>query len=278
MLATFSPNFRDIQTSWGTTRPTFGAGFGTLVTPGTGSYGSYVQIGSALTGDCHVLEVWVDSNAGSNASRNTVLKVGIDAAGGTSFTDIIQDVICGSAGPFYSDTGVRYSFPVFIPSGATVGIAAYGSVSTQFRVSWRACLSPMNPELAPVGQRVECVGISSGYAGVSVTSGTTSEGSWTSLGTTSNDCFAWECGLQISTADTNWNATSYFIDLAYGDGTNMVMIADSIGFRLSAIEEVFKHEGPIQYCRVPAGSTIYARAQCSGTTDPIQVAAYGTVM
>lgn len=260
--------------SWGTTRPA--AANGASVTPGTIDYGSYVQLGSDLTADAYGILININSNSGANASRNTLVRIGVDEAGGTSYTARIDSLIGGGA-PTYATSGggVWYYFPLFIPSGSAVAAAAYGSVATAIRVGAVFMQNPSNPSMIRKGSFVEAVGIS-GTTGTAVTAGTTSEGAWTLLGTTTNRCWWWQVGLQVSTADTSWNATANHVDLAVGDGSTYDIIILDANVCLTTNEQVTNPPltAGVEW-DVPAGSSIYVRAQCSGTADPIQVAAYG---
>lgn len=253
-----------------------GANFGATVTPGTGAYGSWVNLFSALTYAAAGIMISMNTNYASAASRNSVVKLGIDPAGGTSYTDLIPGLICGGASAYAgaSAGGVWYYFPVAIPAGASVAVAAYGSVATDFYVNATLETSPRG--LVQAGSVVEAIGLASNYVGTAITAGTTSEGAWTSLGTTTRALWWWQVGMQISTADTNWTGTVFHVDLAYGDASNKtVILEDWYGSFGSA--EVLHGQGRTLGCEhlVPAGATLYARAQCSGSADPLVVAAYG---
>lgn len=276
MLKPYFPDFRKVQFSHGSTRPVTSAVYGTSCTAGTGGFGSWVTVGAALAYNTYALQIAINSVAVSGASRPLVLDIGIDVAGGSSFTTLIPSLLCGGRGPADGTITPAYYFPVFIPAGATIGIRAYGSVASVPYVSWRAYQAPTNPETVCAGKVVEAVGIGT-TQGVAVTAGTTSDGAWTSLGTTVRECGFWQVGVQVGSADTSWNGAGYFLDLGYGDGTNIIQIIEGYSFILDNAEllraRMMLYQG---YCKVPSGSTIYARAQCSeSSVDPLTVAAYG---
>lgn len=259
--------------SWGTTRPA--AANGTSVTPGTSDYGSYASL-HVLTADAYGILINVNSNSGSNASRNTLTNIGVDLAGGTSYTTLIPSLISGGPGTYATPgNGTWYYFPIFIPSGARVGAAGYGSVATAYRVGAMFMQRPSNPSMIRKGSFVEAIGIS-GTTGTAITAGTTNDGAWTLLGTTTNRCWWWQVGLQVSTADTAWTATVYHLDLAVGDGTTFDTIIQDLSLAMTTAEVLANPplSAGVEW-DVPAGSSIYVRAQCSGATDPIQMAAYG---
>lgn len=256
-----------------TTRPAASQGF--AVTPAVGSYGSWVQI-IASTGsfDTYGVLINFNSNSGSNASRNTMVNIGIGGAG--SETIIIPDLIAGGGGTYVVNGGTWYFFPLFIPAGTRVAAQAIGSVTTAFRCNIQFLQAPLNPSQIRKGSFVEAIGVGTAPTGTSVTAGTTSEGSWTSLGTTTNKLWWWQLGVQVSTADTSWISGAQHFDLAYGDATNKQIIIEDL-LIVSATSEAMQNP-PLTAgveLPVPAGTNIYVRAQSSGTPDPYLVTAYG---
>ena len=269
--------------SWGTTRPA--AANGTAVTPNnlTAAYGTTAQLFTALTYDAYGIFININSNAASGASRNTVVRIGIDEAGGTNYTGVINDLLCGGA-PAYTvgSGGIYYYFPLFIPAGSTVGAAARGSVGTAFRVGAVLQQQPLNPTLCSRGTFVETLGITLGTAiarGVTVTPGTTAEGTpWTLIGTTTRRCWYWEYGIQMATTDTAWGANVLYTDIGIGDGSlgGTTPIITDMWSSTDATENFSKINtaGFAEY-DVPAGTNVYARMQNSGTNDAYQIAVYG---
>lgn len=260
--------------SWGTTRPA--AANGTSVTPAVGSKGSWAQLGSDLVDDTYGLLININSNSASAASRNTVVDIGVDEAGGTSYTVRIPDLLAGGA-PTYSTggSGQWYYFPLFIPAGSSVAARSQGSVTTAHRVGCVHLQRPMNQSSVRVGSYVEALGITA-PAGTSVTPGTTSEGTWTSIGTTTNRCWWWQAAIQVPTADTSWNAAAIHVDVAVGNGTDFDVIIQDMAVVTSTAEAIVNPPltAGVEW-DVPAGSTIYMRAQHSGTLDTYTGAVYG---
>jgi len=260
------------QASWGTTRPA--AANGTVVTPVVGSKGSWAQLIASVTSDAYGILISINSNAASAANRNAAVDIGIDESGGTSYEVAIPDLL-GGAVSAYTTVGGWYFFPYFIPAGSRVAARAQSTVTTAFRVGCQLFERPSNPAQIRKGALVEAIGVS-GVTGTSVTGGTTSEGAWTSLGTTTNRLWWWQFGCQIAVADTNWNAAALHVDVAVGDGTNFdVIIADAL---ITATTAEALSNPPLSAgveWSVPPGSTMYARIQSSGTLDPFQITAYG---
>lgn len=266
-------SYNVVQNSWGTSRPN--ATTGAAVTPGTGAYGSYASILTA-TNDSYGILICINANNGSAASRETVTKIGIDASGGTSYTDTITGLLSGGAVNYNSNgSGIWYYFPLFITAGSQIAAAGYGTVATGYRVAASLMEKPVNPSMIRKGSFVETLG-QSGTAGTSVTSGTASEGSWTLIGSTTHRCWWWQAGVQVASSDTSWGANILYLDVAAGDATNKDVILADIPVITSTAETM--SNPPItagSEWDVPAGTNIYARLQNSGTNDTYTVVVYG---
>lgn len=247
---------------------------GTLVTPTVGSKGSWAEAIAALANDTFGLLICINTNSTSGASRNSIVDIGIGASG--SEVVLVPDLIGGNAtGYATGGNGLWYFFPVAIPAGTRVAVRAQSTVTTAFRVFIQGFQKPANPAMMKNAAFVEAIGMTAPN-GTAVTCGTSSEGAWTLLGTTSRQCWLWQVGAQVQPGDTLHNAVAIHIDLAEGDGTNFrTLIQDAV---LSTTTNEQASMPPITIgCEVPvaAGSSIYARAQTSGTADPLYITAYG---
>jgi hypothetical protein len=276
---------RALPNSWGyqtgntlTTRPVSGAGFGTSITPGNNTYGSYASIlaGGSIANDCYWLEVCINANTVSAAARDTIVTIGVDSSGGTAYEDLIPHLLASCAANYGSlQNGVLYAFPVFVKAGSQ--LAAKASVNNAtvgtLRVSIKLYGQPSRPDSIWWGHSVEAIGINTGTsAGTDVTSGTTSEGSWTSLGTSVRRCCYWQLGVGINnSAMSNFQ---YHLDISTGDASNKSVILQDVPMVTTTNETLSMAQGPA-WLDVPAGGTIYARAQCSSTAQTLNMAAYG---
>ena len=271
----FVPNgansFGLIQSSVGTTR--INAAQGTSVTPAVGSKGAWAQVIASLTDEVYGLLININSNFGSAASRNSVIDIGVGAA--ASELVLIPNLIAGNAITYNAGGGLWYYFPVSIPAGTRIAVRAQGSVATAFRVYVQAMQRPLQPAMMKRVAFVEAIGMTLPQ-GTAVTSGTTNKGSGTLLGTTTLDCWFWQLGVQVSSADTSHNAVGYHIDLAEGNGTNYNILMQDVPFLTTTSEAAVNLPWSVS-CETPrpAGRSIYARAQGSGTTDPLFITAYG---
>lgn len=267
-------SFGSVVSNYSTQRP--GNSVGGVVTPDTVGYGSWLQVLSALPYDAYGLLICASGNSGSGANRNTLLKVGVDEAGGTSYVDRIPGLLCGAAVGFAtSGNGVWYYFPIFIPAGSTVAVAAYGTVTTTFRVTVQAFAAPPNPAMMRKASLVEAIGLS-GLTGASVTPGTTSEGSWTLIGTTTRRLWWWQFGLHINISDTAFSTAAVFADIAVGDASNkdIIMLDQCINTGAAETITVMPFTLGCEW-DVPAGSNMYARIQDGSTADPFELVIYG---
>lgn len=266
-------NFATRQASWGTTRPA-GAN-GTAITPGAGAEGSWAQLFAATSQDSFGILININSNNASAASRGTVVDIGIDLAGGSSYTEVIPDLLCGGAGALHQYGGLWYYFPLFIPAGASIAARGNSTVATAFRVGAVLMQQPSNPENVRRASFVRTFGIS-GNIGTVIVPGTTSEGAWTLIGTTADPLWHWQIGMQVATTDTAWGATVLFFDFAIGDASNKHVVIQDQPFNTSASE--FLNGIPMTIaCEwpVPSGTNLYMRAQNAGGNDAYTCAVYG---
>jgi len=259
--------------SWGTTRPN--TANGTSVTPAVGSYGTAVQLGSDLTQDAYGILINVNTNFASTSSRNTVVTIGIDESGGTSPTDKITGLICGGSSAYTRNGGGNwYYFPLFIPAGSAIFAKAQGSVTTAIRVGCVTFGMPSNPAAIRKGSFVESIGVSA-PGGTTIVPGTTSDGSWTSMGTTTLRTWWVQFGIQVATADTAWTLAAIHVDVAVGDGSQFDIIIQDANFCTDSGEYVGNPPltAGVEW-DIPAGSTLYMRAQSSAALDSYNAAVY----
>lgn len=253
---------------------------GTSTTPGNntkGSYSSAIISGANMAADAWWVDVWVGSGAGSAAARDTLVDIGMDPAGGTSYSVIIPDLVAPSSAPYATFGGIHYGFPLHIPAGAS--IAARSSVNNATggtpRVAVRVLGRPCCPELLWKGQQVDAIGIvSASSRGTTITSGTTSDGTFTSLGTSpARQARYVEVGMSINNAAMA--ALGYHLDVGWGVSTGDTVIAQDVLVSTTAAEQVSKPWMQGAFCLVPPSSNIYGRMQCSGTADTgLAMAAY----
>jgi hypothetical protein len=249
---------------------------GVSVTPGSGAEGSYAQLasGANLTQDVYLIHLWVNAGNTTTGIRDILVDIGTDPAGGTSYSQTagISDIFCPQASNAVQ-CGYFMWFPMFIKAGSSVGARAQASSASTVRVMARFYGQPSQPHAIRAGQYSETVGVS-GNGGTPITCGNTAaEGSWTSIGTTTRDCWNWTLcsGHNVGTT----TAQMYFFDLAYGDASNKHIIIENQPHLNPGTAEA---TGGVRYSMnwmVPAGGTLYVRGSASGTAETTEVVAVG---
>lgn len=257
--------------NWGT-NPASTAG--TSVTPGaSNAEGSWTQIASSanIAQDCYWLYVQVHSGATSAAAKNHLLDIGIDPAGGTSYTAFLSNLQVG-ASPALTAAGAReFIFPIFIKAGSSVAVRIQGSNGTAgtVRVMARFYGQPSRPENVPVGTIAQTFGTITNSNGQSFTPGNAADGSWVDLGATSTPLWWFQVGYGIDNATITAEYT--YIEVAWGDGTNKhsmfrVMHGGTTG-ETAGLAAQTQMLACAAYNPVPAGVNIYIRGRCNNAPD-----------
>lgn len=252
------------------TRPA--AALGTTVTPAQNAKGSYVEVLSSanLSRDVYGLLINVNSNSASAAARDTIMDVGVDPAGGTSYSVLIANLLVSCAAPYnIGNGGVWYFFPIWVKSGSSVAVRSSVNNATvgTHRCFMVALGSPRDRRQIKVGTYVEAIGITAASSsGTAVTAGTTSEGAWTSLGTTARASWFWQFGFGVN--DSTMSALAYHCDLGIGDASNKAIVIENALVTTTSSEQLNNMPTTADCVKpAPSGITVYGRAQCSGTAD-----------
>lgn len=267
------------------TRPGNGA-FGLQVTPvTTNAYGGFATAVTALTRPAYGIYVNANSANAAAANRLHAIQIAVDYAGGTAFATgriIVDGLVISEASSYGLGGGVWYYFPVFIPAGASIGVAGRGTVTTIFNVNIICMTDPPDPSMVKTASFVQTIGLTLGagtVTGVTVTPSiaATETGGWTLIGTTTNRAWWWQFAVQQN-GDTTMSGLVYHLDLAVGNGTTFdTIILDS--YRQATGNETYNNIPDILGVEkvVPAGSSIYARIHNAGANDAgtYQIIAYG---
>ena len=245
------------------TRPA--SSFGTSVTPVQNALsGAWATVISATTEEIHKLDICLNNWFISGAARGTLVEIGYDLAGGTTGTSLVV-LACGGAETYGNALGLGafFELPINLPAGCS--ILARASVNsatlTAGYVFATAYGQPSPSHLWRPARRIEQLGVTlASSAGTAVTSGTSSEGAWTSIGTLAQRAFAFEFG--ISFHEATCNSTLYDIDLAVGDASNKRVILRNHPVRTSSTNDAYVKASAITYANAAAGDIVYARSQC----------------
>ena len=281
LFVPYTAGFQKILHGPAAARPA--SAYGTTVTPGaSNTKGSYAQLiaGASLTDDVYGIFINFNNNFLAAASRSTLCDIGIDPAGGTSYSVLIANLLASNAGTLCADReangGYNYFFPLFIKAGSSVGCAAAvnnGTAGT-LRAYMKFYCQPKRPDAVNVGTFVETIGANTAASnGTAVTAGTTSEGAWTSLGTTAKR--TWYHQLGHSTDVLIASNLGYFMDLSAGAAGGELMLLENVQNRVNNTDDSCGQDlADPTAVEVIAGATIWGRSQCSGTGETASMIAY----
>jgi hypothetical protein len=247
---------------------------GTSVTPGaSGSEGSWTSLIASTARESSWVYLRVSAGSVASANRSHLLDLGIDPTGGTSYTVLVEDIVCGNSAPFTVGAGFEFLFPLRVPAGARVGCRIQGSNATagSVRVDVELYGGASAPPFLPVAQYVERVGAITGSEGVSFTPGNATDGTWTLLGTTTRPCWWWQLAYSISNATITAQYT--YIEIGFGDGTaagTTRILRLMHGGTTNEVCNVTHNSNLIvteAFAEVPAGANIYVRGRCNNAPN-----------
>lgn len=257
--------------NWGTDPATT---YGTLLTANAtpNSEGAYSTLiaDTSITSDCYWMHVMVHTNSATTAARNVLLDLAVDPAGGTSFTNIISNIVVGDA-PAPTAAGLKsYIFPYYIKAGSELGARIQSSIaSVTSRVAVRLYGQPTNPLMVPRGTISQTMGTITNSNGQSFTPGNAADGSWVDLGATSYPMWWWQLGYQIDNGTITAEYT--YIEVAWGDASNKHTILKTTHGGTTAEVAAYITDSHLIMCEaympVPAGANIYIRGRCNNAPD-----------
>lgn len=248
---------------------------GTNITPGaSNTKGSWTQVASSSNIARNVYAFYLQLHTGSSTTtlRPNLFDIGIDEAGGTSYTPIIQNVVCGCAPALTAAGNREFYFPIKIPKNSSVAIRSQAIAATATRYAIRFYGELSRPEMFPAGTYSDTFGADDTKSqGTAFTPGNATDGAWTLLGTTSRPIWWWQLGYQI------WNtvitAEYTYIDLGYGDGTAtgtqtiFRMMHGGTTSETCGLAAQTHMLSIAAYAPVPAGRNIYVRGRTNNAPD-----------
>lgn len=265
------PSFAFTYDNWGANP---GSAIGTSVVPGaSNAEGGWTQIasGANIAEDCYWLYIQIHSGSTSAATKNHLLDIGIDYAGGTSYTAFLENLQVG-ASPSLAQAGAReFIFPIFIPAGTSVAVRIQGSNATAgtVRVVARFYGRPSNPEMVPRGAFAQTFGTVTNSNGQSFTPGNAADGAWVDLGAVTEPLWWFQMGYGVD--NTTITAEYTYIEVAWGDASNKhTMFKVMHGGTTAETAGLAAQTQMLQcaaYNPVPAGVNIYIRGRCNNAPD-----------
>lgn len=255
---------------------------GATVTPGNDTYGTYAQViaGAAVTSDAYGIWINFNSNSVSAVARDTIAKIGFDPAGGTTYTDVALDLLCSCAGIIGGTGlgGVWYYFPLWIPAGTSIGVAASVHNATVGTLAsfCKLAIKPSNSSALPrTGTFVRTFGSTpASSSGTAITPNAAgSKSAYVQLGSaTAEPLWYWCLGVGCNNTVMNNNSCAW--DLALGDASNKLnVIVDQLSHQTASEVQAFQSPGVA--ADAATGSLVYVRAGSSAAqVTGISAAAY----
>lgn len=227
---------------------------------------------AAIAQDCYWIDAQVYSTSVAGSDTSALMDILYDPAGGTAWQILIPKLIVG----FTLARGNKYSFPLYIPKGSTIG--ARWQCVTDTLVTPGLILTLYGGPSRPgfwFGTNVTQVGTNTtGSMGTDIDPGSTGTwGAWTSVGGTTNPAFRYIAFGAQGTAITH-TADVYHVQYGFGDtkipGAQSRFVYDTA----EAINILPQATGV--YVDIPAGTQLQARATGSdATSEDCSVAIYG---
>lgn len=280
----FSPYVADFQWQYSNVTATrlqapWGFAHTTGVNPTFSAYTTLVSAAN-ITQDVYGILLIFNNAFNAATTRNVLVNIGVDTAGGTTFVTKIPNLMCGHSGSMILTGGIQYYFPLYIPSGSSIGIQATGTAAFSFSTAVTLFGQPRNPDGVRVGSYVTDFGVTLASArGTTITPGLAAEGLYAQIGaTTTRDFWWWQLGYSF--ISTNVTAGGVSIDMAAGSSTTVnKLLLDNVLFFYDGTERIWNSLPPGNsgfYNVVGTGENIYMRAQTSGAAPATSnVMAYG---
>lgn len=273
------PQFQQYESTQ-SAAPTFTPG--TVVNNPTGSANTkdttWTTLIASTSFDAQLVLVYISASGLASTNTATLIDIGIGAA--ASETVLIPDLLAGwSPAPTTLGGFPRHAiFPLYVPAGSRLSARSQSVRTTGSTRVWVELLGgPRGPEWW-CGSEVKAYGITSASSiGTNVTQGGSSaEGSWTSIGTTSQQHKALIFMAQGSNTDTVMQTAGQDWDVGI-DTTSTAILAEDFLSMTSTAEQLGSLGVwmPI-YSDIPSGTVLAARGSSSvATPDVIDVALYG---
>ncbi len=255
-----------IESSQGTTRVANPQG--TSISLGISpTEGSWTTVIASTAYDSYGLLLNLNNGFTDSVSVTSYIDIGVGAAG--SETEIVSDIFSVSAGSYLTTEGQWFYFPVFVKAGTRISVRGRANAAAK-TIRAYVQLKQFAQKSSPICTKVQYL------TGNAVTAGTTSKGSWTSLGVAAGLANFGFVFFSAALTATTLNNLSYHCDFAIGDGTNFSIIQQDVLLTSNSAENI-TFTGLMDLVNVPVktGVTFYGRAQCSGTPQAFAMALIG---
>ena len=257
---------------------------GEVITADTSAHtkGSYVALLPALEFDGFLSSVYITDTRTNSTDTSSLVDIGIDPAGGTSYTELINNVLAGHAQESVNHVGGRETvFPVYIPAGSTVAARMQslvtGGKTARVTVAVHGGIPSENPfpGQGPVITYGVTVGSSSGTTLPEVAADTKS--AWQEIiASTTHPHRGVTFGVQG--ADASDFGLPFLFDIGIGAAASEVVLVGDIYVPANGTE-IWGNPFPTSAFRrpIPEGSRLSVRAQTTDAdrTDEMDVQLFG---
>lgn len=249
------------------------ATWGVQLTGGSSNtLGSITQLIASTNIDADTIEVYLHSSRTSATITDALVNVYIGGSG--SEVVLLPNLQAGWLMQTTSAMapGLTYRLPVKVPLGSRISAAIQGVVASQTVY----CLVTLaNSGTASwSGSGVEAVGASTANSrGTVVTPGSTSEGSWTTLGTTVR---AFRQVFVVVSGNQDTSAATRLVSVDIGTGSTLIPELENFTYQQDSSEYWTDMLTQPRWCSIPAGTVLQVRAQSSAAVvETVHVCLYG---
>ena len=226
--------------------------------------GAWAALLPASTFDSWMIAINTMDFTSNGVDTSTLVDIGVDPAGGTSYTVAVPNLLAGNNN---SDQGRTTILPIFIPAGSTVaaraqsvvggqagrvGCTIYGGTHPNQPRLHRSVLTAYGPDVATSG------GVAASSPGATNTKGT-----WTLIGTASRN----HEGLVVATQGANSTTSAFYglfdIGMDPAGGSSYTVIIKDVFVRGVSTERIYIID-PLSAMvarPIPSGATIAVRGQ-----------------
>lgn len=249
---------------------------GTSFAPGLNNVkGGWVNaITTPTTFDIYSLVVWINTSSTVTVDSSMLVDIGIDRAGGTSYSVLIPDLFAGWIASAFSSSK-RWTFPIWIPAGSTIGVRGQSiqAVNKTISVLVAGFGATGEPSNIWCGTKIYTYGINAASSGGTLVTPATGPtwGTWTNVGgVTSRDHHALVFDV---TGNVDITLDSNSMSLEIGDGS----IAYGRHYSLTSGSEYHTDHFPdaVTFRQVPAGTQMKARIMTNVPGEAMHVGIWG---
>lgn len=229
--------------------------------------GSFVSLIAATSFDAYLCGVTIKDVFASTVDTSALVNIGVDPAGGTTYTVEIPNILAGGA--LGAGGCKQIWFPVFFPKGSQVAAQIQGLVVSQTAIVGVVLLGGKNRSNPfPHRSRIQDYGADTATSGGTLMANASLDvkGAWTQLGA---DTTRRHSGLIVGSqiADAAVLATRFLVDIGIdpAGGTSYGVVLPDVYVTLAGTEFGTTAEplGCLLGIDIPVGSSIAARAAAS---------------